>query len=83
MSRMEEHPTVINYYRSRDIDRPVKKILSPSGKLDAGWLRDKCLEAGADDAGFVGIDRPELARIKTRYSVTFPVRGPLLASYVK
>jgi len=83
MSRMEEHPTVINYYRSRDIDRPVKKILSPSGKLDAGWLRDKCLEAGADDAGFVGIGRPELTSEKDEILGHFPRTRSLISLVCK
>jgi Fe-S-cluster-containing hydrogenase component 2 len=32
------------------------------GKLDQTWLRQACLEAGADDVGFVEIDRPELEK---------------------
>ena len=28
--------------------------------LDAAWLRQLCLEAGADDVGFVEINRPAL-----------------------
>lgn len=32
--------------------------------LDREWLRQLCLEAGADDAGFVEIDRPEIAEQK-------------------
>lgn len=83
MSRMEEHPTVINYYRNRGVDRPVKKILRPSGKLDAGWLRDKCLEAGADDAGFVGIDRPELAGDKDEILGRFPRTRSLISLVCK
>jgi len=51
--------------------------------LNAGWLRTLCLEAGADDAGFVEIDRPALdvdrqdilaAAPWTRTLVTFVLR---------
>lgn len=81
MSRMEEHPTVINFYRSRGIDKPAQKILSPSGKLNTAWLRDKCLEAGADDVGFVGIERADLGLDKEEILVHFP-RTRSLISFV-
>jgi len=51
--------------------------------LETGWLRTLCLEAGADDAGFVEIDRPSLdvdrqdilaAAPWTRTLVTFVLR---------
>jgi len=35
-------------------------VLEPQETLDTAWLRDLCVEAGADDVGFVQIDRPEL-----------------------
>ncbi len=57
MLKLEDHPTVINYYEKLKIgDKPTT-----SSELDATWLRDLCLEAGADDVGFVGIDREEIA----------------------
>lgn len=79
MSRMEEHPTVINYYRSRGGDSPVKRFISPSGKLDTAWLREVCIEAGADDVGFVGIDRPELSRDKDSILGYFPRTKALIS----
>src|SRR6185503_15047623 len=39
----------------------VATVQSPLPSLDADWLRNFCLEAGADDVGFVEIDRAELA----------------------
>jgi epoxyqueuosine reductase QueG len=57
MQNLEEHPTV----------RKFRENLAPaSGErtvqvIDAAWLRDLCLELGADDAGFVEANRPELA----------------------
>lgn len=61
--------------------------------LDAAWLRRICLDAGADDVGFVSIDRPEVApqrddavaafpHVRTLVSLVFrlnrePVRSPM------
>jgi hypothetical protein len=57
--------------RMRGVDPRTRLLLEGSivgtggrGKqepLDADWLRQLVLEAGADDVGFVEIDRPELA----------------------
>jgi NAD-dependent dihydropyrimidine dehydrogenase PreA subunit len=52
MPRLDDHPSVVRHRR-----RPARET---AGRLDAGWLRGLCLEAGADDVGFVAIDRPEL-----------------------
>lgn len=46
----DEHPTV-KWYRAQERD------LKESAPLDADELRALCREAGADDAGFVEIDR--------------------------
>ncbi|MEW6145059.1 MAG: 4Fe-4S binding protein [Thermodesulfobacteriota bacterium] len=81
MSRMEEHPTVINYYMSRGGNYRAENVLSPSGKLDTTWLRDVCIEAGADDAGFVAIDRPSLSGDKDDILGYFP-RTKSLVSFV-
>ncbi|MFQ5462071.1 MAG: 4Fe-4S binding protein [Phycisphaerae bacterium] len=35
-------------------------VLAQPETLDTAWLRDLCIQAGADDVGFVQIDRPEL-----------------------
>ncbi len=83
MSKMEEHPAVINFYRSRGSVKPVKKILSPDGRLDAGRLRDACLEAGADDAGFAAIDCAELAKEKDDILGHFPRTRSLISIVCK
>jgi len=54
-SPVNEHPTIAAF-RARQTQPP--KISEP---LDAGWLRQLCLDAGADDVGFVEVDRPALA----------------------
>jgi ferredoxin len=52
MAKLDEHPTVVRYRQN-----PKQ---SPPKVLDAERLRRLCLEAGADDVGFVSIGRPEL-----------------------
>ena len=52
MTKLDEHPTVVRHRRS-----PPK---APAEVLDAERLRRLCLDAGADDVGFVSIRRPEL-----------------------
>jgi NAD-dependent dihydropyrimidine dehydrogenase PreA subunit len=52
MAKLDDHPTVIRYRQTPE-EMPPKS-------LDVGWLRQLCLDAGADDVGFVAIDRPEL-----------------------
>lgn len=52
---LEDHPTV-RLYRQKEI---LNQDKNPAA-LDSNWLRTVCLNAGADDAGFVEIFRPEL-----------------------
>jgi ferredoxin len=52
MVKLDLHPTVIRHRQSTARKAPPV--------LDAGWLRRLCLEAGADDVGFVSIGRAEL-----------------------
>jgi putative sterol carrier protein/ferredoxin len=54
---LEEHPTVIKYRQSMQ----TKSVPSMGEPLDAEWLRELCLECGADDAGFTTLDANELA----------------------
>ena len=68
MTNLEEHPTVRSF-------REGAASLSPpasSAKLDATWLRQVCLEAGADDVGFVDIARPEINGQRTDILAAFP-----------
>src|SRR5258707_3139807 len=52
MARLDDHRTVIRF-RQNEAETPPKS-------LDVAWLRQVCLDAGADDVGFVAVDRPEL-----------------------
>lgn len=49
--------------------------------LDADWLRRLCFEAGADDVGFVELERPALAEERPHVERTFP-RARSLISFV-
>lgn len=51
----------------------------PGMPLDAAWLRTLCLEAGADDVGFVSIDRPELADERAHVLRAFPRTRTLIS----
>lgn len=75
MLKLEEHPTVRSYNQKLKIDI---KTLTPS-KLDSEWLRDLCLEAGADDVGFVEIDRPEIAEEREDILSVFPYTKTLVS----
>jgi ferredoxin/putative sterol carrier protein len=60
-----EHPTVAAHRRK----------LAPgiiSEPLDADWLRQLCLDAGAADVGFVEVDRPALAGERLHIQRAFP-----------
>jgi epoxyqueuosine reductase QueG len=75
MLKLEDHPTVINYYQTLKIDdKPTK-----ASQLDARWLRELCLEAGADDVGFVGIDRDEIAPEREDILSYFPGTKTLIS----
>jgi NAD-dependent dihydropyrimidine dehydrogenase PreA subunit len=66
MTKLDDHPSVVRFRRSEPHPHP--------GTLDAAWLRRLCLDAGADDVGFVALDRPELddqrAEIRSLYPWT-------------
>lgn len=57
MAKIDSHPNVIEVRRRAR----AGEVQPPPAVLDAEWLRKLCLDAGADDVGFVEIERPELA----------------------
>lgn len=80
MVKLEEHPTVKRYRaaaKDRENDPP------PAGALDAAWLRQLCLEAGADDVGFVEIERPEIADQREDILAVFPHARTLISFVVR
>src|SRR5262245_26730783 len=75
MVALSEHPTV-KWFRER-AEAATEQATSPS--LNAEWLRRLCLEAGADDVGFVEIDRPELADQRVDILSFFPQTKTLIS----
>jgi ferredoxin len=61
MAQLSEHPTV-KQFRAREAKEAAR---ARPQALGYEWLRQVCLEAGAADAGFVEIDRPEIADQKS------------------
>ena len=75
MSQMTEHPTVKWFYeRAAAGGRPV-----PPDRLDTNWLRRICIDAGADDVGFVEVDRYEVADQKSEILAVFPKTKTLVS----
>jgi ferredoxin len=68
MVQLSEHPTVKRFYEGAT-PGPDPTVRS---KLDAEGLRAICRKAGADDVGFVEIDRPEIADQRDDILAYFP-----------
>lgn len=71
MAKLDDHPTVRSVRgRPPTVPTPV---------LDARWLRELCHEAGADDVGFVSLDRPEVADQRADIAAAFPPAQTLVS----
>lgn len=64
-SPVKQHPTVAAHRRKLAAEKT-------SEPLDAAWLRQFCLDAGADDVGFVEVDHPALAGERAHIQRAFP-----------
>jgi ferredoxin len=73
--KLADHPTVQWYRKTNGIGLQP----APPTKLDADWLRQLCLDAGADDVGFVEIARPELAKDRQGILALFPYTNSLIS----
>jgi ferredoxin len=73
---INEHPTVRAHRQ-----RPVQPELTEP--LDAVWLRQLCLDAGADDVGFVEVERPALTDERPHIQRTFPHTRSLISFVVR
>ncbi len=71
------HPTVEKMSKMLDIDA----LNHPPLHLDGEWLRQLCIDCGADDVGFVPLDRPELAGERPHVLEALP-RTRTLISFV-
>ncbi|MDD5139022.1 MAG: SCP2 sterol-binding domain-containing protein [Verrucomicrobiales bacterium] len=80
---MNSHTTTFDSRRNVHIHTktPVSATAPVPRVLDAVWLRELCLEAGADDAGFVELARPALAEERPHIERAFP-RTRSLISFV-
>jgi ferredoxin len=75
MSQSEQHRT-IKQFRVRQAAGEVP--VAPQ-VVDASWLRSVCLEAGADDVGFVEVNRPEVAGQKADIDLLVPGAKTLIS----
>jgi Fe-S-cluster-containing hydrogenase component 2 len=80
MVKLDEHPTV-KRFRARAASGEMPP--SPSGDLAAHWLRQLCVDAGADDVGFVEIDRPEIDDQRQDILALFPHARTLISFVVR
>lgn len=74
--KLEDHPTV-----QRIRLRTVEPVSPERERLDAAWLKQFVLDAGADDVGLVGIDNPALDDQRDDILQAFP-RTKTLVSFV-
>ena len=58
-------------------------VLNQLEALDAAWLRDLCMQSGADDVGFVQIDRPELDTDRADVREAAPWTETLISFVIK
>lgn len=75
MPKFEDHPTVKRWREQF----PPENRLTGKVVLDADWLRQLCLDTGADDVGFVEIDRPEIADQRRDVLAAFPPTKTLVS----
>src|SRR5439155_3622298 len=73
--KLAEHPTVKAFH-----DKAAQAPAPPGPtKLDAAWLRQLCLDCGADDAGLVEISCPALDNQRDDILLYFPPAKTLLS----
>src|SRR3954447_16112029 len=70
--KLADHPTVKRFYET------ASAAPAPA-KLDATWLRQLCLDCGADDASLVEISRPALDNQRDDILRSFPPAKTLLS----
>jgi Fe-S-cluster-containing hydrogenase component 2 len=75
MKNLLEHPTVRRFYEQESATAPK----AAASLLDSDELRRLCLEAGAEDVGFVDIDAPEIADQRQDLLCFFPQTKSLIS----
>ncbi|MCH9654571.1 MAG: SCP2 sterol-binding domain-containing protein [Planctomycetes bacterium] len=76
--KLDEHPTV-----KRMCEKKADLEVKERPTLDAKWLRQLVLDAGADDVGFVEIERPELDDQRDDILKAFPHTKTLISYVVR
>src|SRR6195256_4147954 len=76
--KLEDHPTVQRIHL-----RVVPSVPPGKQSLDAGWLKQLVLDAGADDVGFVEIGRPALDDQRQDIFKAFPHTRTLISFVVR
>ena len=76
--KLEDHPTV-----QRIRLNTVSSGAPTKESLDAGWLKQLVLDAGADDVGFVEIGRPALDDQREDILNAFPHTKTLISFVVR
>src|ERR1041384_8039101 len=76
--KVEDHPTV-----QRIRLKTLPSVSSNEQSLDAGWLKQLVLDAGADDVGFVEIGRPALDNQREDIFKAFPHTKTLISFVVR
>jgi len=79
MTPLADHPTV-KQFQKRSGNR---KGSPPPQTLDREWLRQVCREAGADDVGFVEIDRQDVVEQKSEILWLLPKTRALVSFVVR
>jgi ferredoxin len=78
MTQLSEHPSVKRFWA-----RTGNVSTGPPSTLDAKELRAICLGAGADDVGFVDVDRADLAKERDDILSFFPHTKALISFVVR
>src|SRR5207248_10016396 len=76
--KLEDHPTV-----QRIRLKTVSSVPPKNESLDAGWLKQLVLDAGADDVGFVEIGRLALDDQREDILKAFPHTRTLISFVVR
>src|SRR3954468_3100502 len=76
--KLEDHPTVQRMYL-----KVVNSVPPKTESLDAEWLKQLVLDAGADDVGFVEIGRPALDDQRDDILKAFPHTKTLIGFVVR
>lgn len=78
MARFDDHPTVKRWREQATNHQPITRV-----PLNSDALRSLCLEAGADDVGFVEVNRPTIADQQSEILRAFPPTKTLISFVTK